>query len=1008
MLKFIAGMLLLFPQQADSLLDAVNAERGGRHWIDQQPDPARAPDEQQATFQIEPGSRIELVAAEPLVFDPVWLDFDHRGRMFVAEYTDYPIGPVNADGTENLQAAPLSKIVLLEDTDHDGRMDRRTVFADQLKFCHSFLPLMDGILACAQTQVLFLKDTDGDNVADLREVWFDGFTPAHPQMQIGCPQWGIDNYIYLTYAPGEVRCLRPGFESAEPVKMPRQDMRFDPFTMKFEPVSGLGQFGNTIDNHGHRFFSTNRNPIIMEIIPEWATKRNRWVSLSKRQTDVGPSGGETRVYPLVAMKSNWLSHAGTHTSACGVTAYLGDLWDESFQHSVFVCEPVGHLVTRSVVSPVKNSPALTAERARPNADFLASGDTWFRPSSLRTGPDGALYLADMYRMWVEHPKFLPPEIAARIDWRAGEDRGRIWRIVPESSPANSPPFKPADTIDQLAELLKDGNGWRRRMAQQRLVESSDPSVATTLHELLKTEDLPAISAIQAMQCLRHCGELTEKDFGNSKLFVKAHAECLSLWLDGDLDRRFLFALNSAAESVDPELKLKAILACARFPDADAESAQQISAALIRLTRDAWPDPWLTDAALIASGPQAATLLATAVRTGPPAEPNSGTSLSTQPFNAATAESIRRLAELTAITATENDLQSAFVTATWSGAADHWQTAAVLKGLASGLPRNPDKAIPKSLTALLKSPPQPLSEAAQKILRMLDEMVSRALDRSRSLNERRTALELLTLQPTESARAALEQMLSPDEHSQLQETAIQVIGQIQPQQAAAILLSHWNSLTPTARATALQILVRRPESTRELLIAIQGGQVASSIIDIDQRIRLLQHSDEAIRTLAGELLGGVVSADRKAVADEYAEAVSMSAAADRGALVFEKTCSKCHRINGKGHNVGPDISDTRNRSRDALLYDILDPNRRVDPQFTAYVVVTNDGRTFNGLLVSEGESDIILRQPEGKEITLPRREIEELQATTKSLMPEGIEKDVSIQQMADLLEFLKAR
>jgi putative heme-binding domain-containing protein len=129
---------------------------------------------------------------------------------------------------------------------------------------------------------------------------------------------------------------------------------------------------------------------------------------------------------------------------------------------------------------------------------------------------------------------------------------------------------------------------------------------------------------------------------------------------------------------------------------------------------------------------------------------------------------------------------------------------------------------------------------------------------------------------------------------------------------------------------------------------------------------------------------------------------------RGAAVFAKTCSKCHRINNVGHNVGPDISDTRARARDALLYDVLDPNRRVDPQFTEYIVVTTDGRLFNGLMIAESTDSVTLRQPEGREQTIPRSEIEDLKTTNKSLMPEGIERDVTVEQMADVLEFLKGR
>ena len=225
--------------------------------------------------------------------------------------------------------------------------------------------------------------------------------------------------------------------------------------------------------------------------------------------------------------------------------------------------------------------------------------------------------------------------------------------------------------------------------------------------------------------------------------------------------------------------------------------------------------------------------------------------------------------------------------------------------------------------------------------------------------------------------------------------------------ADTVLEHWNGLVPSARSTAIGLLMARTASTVKMLGSMQAGDIPSSVIDIDQRVRLLQHRDEQIRKLAGEVFGGVVSTNRKAVADEYQPALSLEASVERGAAVFEKTCSKCHKIDGNGHNVGPDISDTRNRSRDALLYDILDPNRRVDPQFSEYIVVTTDGRTFNGLLVSDTPDQIILRQPEGREQTIERSQIEEMQASSKSLMPEGVEKDVTVQQMADLLEFLKA-
>ncbi|MEZ6059207.1 MAG: c-type cytochrome [Planctomycetaceae bacterium] len=918
-LVFLLACLL--PQSdASDLLNAVNAERGGRHWIDQQPDPPKSPEESLACFQIEPGSRIELVAAEPLVKDPVWIEFDPRGRMFVAEYGDYPIGPVDEDGNAIEGAEPLSQIVMLDDTDGDGRMDKRIVFADKLQFCHSFMPLMDGILAGAQTEILFLKDTDGDNVADVREVWFDGFEPAHPQMQIGCPVRGSDNWIYLTYAPGNVRCRRPGFETDEPVKMPRQDMKFNPATMEFETVSGLGQFGNTVDRFGHRFFCTNRNPIMMEMIPQAAAKSNPYVTIGTLHTDVGPSGGDTKVFPLVAMKSNYLSHAGTHTSACGVTAYVGELWDDEFQRSVFVCEPVGHLVTRSIIEPIPNSPALTARRARPDADFLASTDTWFRPGSLRTGPDGALYVADMYRMWVEHPKFLPPDIAARIDWRAGEDKGRIWRIVP-------------------TDVRRDSG--RVTDSEQKNAMGSESHLTDTLLDRAASDN----AAVRYAAALACCGPVTP-------------------------------------EVVDA---LKAIVSKPM-------------------------DHWLRQSVLLAakdcSGELIAFLVSGDSHNGPAASSGSPQTTPTDPEDHRTG----LLHDLASVVGQRGDAGELATTLNAAASCSEDQLSArtaILTGLARGLPRNRGDATAKSLAKLLENPPDGAAAAVPDILATLDAAAECATDRQRSASDRIAAIALLSSQSPDVLTSALKKLLQPGEPTAVQLAAVQAARERFSSETAAVLLENWNGPGPAVKSEALSLLMARTDSTLDLLKAMAAGTISSSFIDIDRRVQLLQHRDDTIRRLAVEVFGDVVSANRKAVAEEYSTALTMDASAERGAAVFEKTCIKCHRINGRGSNVGPDISDTRNRTRDALLYDILDPNRRVDPQFSEYVVVTSDGLTFSGLLVGDTESAIVLRQPEGREQTILRSDIDELQATNKSLMPEGIEKDVSVQQMADLLEFLKS-
>lgn len=1006
--------LALLPQPSDSLLDAVNSERGGRHWIHQKPAAPKTPEESLACFQIEPGSRIELVATEPLVFDPVWIDFDHRGRMFAAEYGDYPIGPVKADGTEDRLANSLSKIVLLEDEDGDGRMDKRTVFADNLTFCHSFMPLMDGILACAQTEILFLKDTDGDNIADVREVWFDGFTPAHPQMQIGCPRWGLDNWIYMTYAPGHVRCRRPGYETKEPVKMPRQDMRFDPCTMKFEPVSGLGQFGNTINNDGVRFFSTNRNPIMMAMIPQSIVGRNPYQSIGKRHADVGPSGGDTKVFPLVDMKSNWLAHAGTHTSACGVTAYRGDLWDTDFQNSVFVCEPIGHLVTRSIIRHQEHTPVLTAERARPKADFLASSDEWFRPSSLRTGPNGALYLADMYRMWVEHPKFLPPEIAAQIDWRAGEDRGRIWRIVPEHQTEVHrfvAPHTDLRTIERWIHHLASPNGWRRIAAQQELVawdrnrfeeglsvwsgKEERKRMIEVLNRNLRDEKLTDQQKLNALGVLEAWDALTESTLLSlcetsqlSGLKIQV-ARLMAPWAKPgsslrekiiDLaDRDTAFVRHFATISLPPDVSDRMSL------------SSEGSSELLR-------DPWYQTSLYSLFGDNGVDLCSLLSRR-----------LRSEWLEGGHRRLMQDAAQQVARQGIPDSLMK-FVHLLGVVPPDDF--VSMVTGFQQGAKRHTGElkytSLPEMLTAfeMRSGTSEAIRSSISKTRDVMTSMIEASADSSASLAQRLDSLRLQSIMSKQKFLKQVPDFLVPAYPADVQDEVIQIVRQLRAKEAYPVILNQLQQLGPGPRRSAIELLLGDVTSTTELLTQMKAGTLPPAMAAIDQRLRLLQNRNPDIKSLAEDIFGGAISANRKKVADTYQTALTMAASKERGAAVYKKTCSKCHKINGEGHNVGPDISDTRRRSRDALLYDILDPNRRVDPQFSEYIVVTRDGRTFNGLLVSDSESEIVLRQPEGKQQTIARTDIDELQATNKSLMPEGIEKDVSVQQMADLIAFLK--
>ncbi|TWT34299.1 PVC-type heme-binding CxxCH protein [Blastopirellula retiformator] len=939
-------------------LSEEDKTKGGRHWVDEKTPAPKSPAEELACLQIEPGYKIELVAAEPLVMDPVAIAFDARGRMFVAEYSDYPIGPPNESDD------PLSRIVLLEDTDGDGQFDKRSVFADKLTFCHSLMPYAGGVLACAQTQVLLLKDANDDGVADSREVVFDGFVPAHAQMQVGNPRWGLDNKIYLNYGVGKIT---KGESDAEPFDMPRTEFWFDPITREFGPAAGTGQFGNTITQWGDRLFVTNRNPILAAPMTMGELRRNRFAPIYTAQYDVAPSGGASKVYPLVAMKSNWLSHAGTHTSACGTTAYVGGALGKAMENSVFTCEPIGHLVTRAIVT--RDGARLTSVRAREEADFLASTDTWFRPASLANGPDGALYLADMYRLWVEHPKFLPPEIAAQLDWRAGEDRGRIWRITADNN-TPLPKYTMPTTTDQWVAMLADFNGWRRRLAQQTLVEGQVTSAAPAIKKLFEQSESP-LARLHAIWTLAGIGQLEEGTIaaalGDKNPHVRAVAIELASQVFSDKPE-LLTATMALADDSDPFVRYR--LALAMGTTADPRRVD----VLAKLVASDGDDVNFADAIMTATETCSGAVLAKLADT-------------------AAADAInRRLAKVVGARKDEAET-AALVQLALQSPAPH-RKLILLAGLAEGFNSNP------KFEALLKQA-RPNAEA---LTERLEEV---ALNEAQPLADRREAI-LLLARFSSVGDDFFADLLHPRLPPAVQLAAIDALGGGLNEKRAQVLLTAWPEMEPQSHQAVLTHLLKSQLGVDSLFAAIKSGEVLASAVSLDQQRALHEHRIPAIRTAAAEVFGKAASTDRDAVLAAYEEAPRTIGGAVAGREVFLKNCAKCHVATEEaGRSVGPDLADSLNRPREAILYDILNPSGKVEPKYAASQILTLGGQSYIGIVASQSGESIVLQLADGKLQETPRSEIDLFQTSEKSLMPEGLEKEINVTDMANLLEFLKS-
>ncbi len=252
---------------------------------------------------------------------------------------------------------------------------------------------------------------------------------------------------------------------------------------------------------------------------------------------------------------------------------------------------------------------------------------------------------------------------------------------------------------------------------------------------------------------------------------------------------------------------------------------------------------------------------------------------------------------------------------------------------------------------------------------------------------------------------LAKLLAPQHALELQNAAATALGALRRDDTPQLLLRGWRSYSPRLRREVLAVLLSRRDWQAEVLSAIAAQRIASADLDAISRQRLLQSSEAGVRQRAGKLLGASGDSDRKRIVEKYRRLVASTGDVSRGAAVFEKTCAACHRLADKGFAIGPDLSALTDRSFDALLTAILDPNRAVEAKFVNYTAVTTDGLAYTGMLTTETSGSVTLAQGAGKQRQIPRADLEQLQSTGKSMMPEGLEKDLRPEDLANVIAFI---
>jgi len=955
------------------------------------------PDDALQHFQLAPGLRIELVASEPDVVDPVAVRFDERGRMWVVEMGDYPHGP--ADGEP-----PRSCIKVLEDRDGDGRYESVQVFADKLLFATGVQPWRDGVIATRAGEVAYLRDTDGDGRADHQETWYRGFAEENPQLRANHPRLGLDHHIYVANGLRGGQVVDARRADAEPTLLSGKDFRFHPTTFAYEAIGGVGQFGLTFDDYGRRFVCSNRNPLKHIVLEERYLRQNRGYAPAATAHDVAVAGADSRIFPISRAWTTSNLHAGQFTAACGALIFRGNAMPGTFYGNGFTCDPTGNLVHREQLQT--SGATFTSHAARDGIEFLASTDEWFRPVNLAHGPDGALYVVDMYRAVIEHPQFMPDELKQRPDLLDGRDRGRIYRVtarpaIPTASAAGGEDSA-SDAVDpasksrsphdlsglssqRLAAFFEHPNAWQRETAARLVFERQDAEGVEPLRRIAIDGRHPAarVQALWALEGLYALdADILTIALGDPEPGVReqAVALCERHFADAPQLRDRVVAL---ARDEEPRIRFQVALSLAPV-QSDSEIA-----ALSEIALASGADDWTRRAVAIAAGSHAAAL-ALAVFAEPPWEAQS-----LRPTDLALLDEL--IPQVAAgERATQHELLTAIARARAGDQTDRLQRACLLS-LADALTRRR-----ASLAVLVADHAD--AEVAQAIRSILRSAGNTARDSAAPQAGRRAAIELLAFDA--DSNKVLIEITRDETDADVLALAIRALSRGVDDAPWSELVARYPAHSPTVRLAILDALLSRASRTHLLLDAVAEGHVKPGEIDRAQLNRLLKHRDADIRDRAAKLLAAAVPADRRQVLADYQACLQLAGDPARGREVFRRNCANCHRIGELGVNVAPDISDSRTKQPAQILADVLQPNRAIDNNFVSYSIATIDGRLLTGVIANETATSITLRQPEGKEATLLRDEVEEMRSNGVSLMPEGLEKEIPLQAMADVIAFIK--
>jgi len=967
-----------------------------------------------STFQVPPGFKIELIAAEPLISDPVDMEIDEYGNMYVVEMHGYPL---DKSGSGN--------IILLKDKNGDGKMDERIVFADKLILPAGVMKWKKGILVTDAPNLLYFEDSDQDGKADIRDTVLSGFALSNPQHNTNNPMYGLDNWIYIghqgatstreykeEFGDEGSEIIFPG--SPEAQKLPKNanglSIRFMPDKKWIETLSYQTQFGHAFDQWGNWFGCNNSNQGYHEVIANRYFQRNKNLVISNSIQHMSDHLNAPEVFPTTTHPDRQLlTDVGVMTSGCGITVYDGGAFPAPFDKNIsFMAEPVSNLVHADILKDKGSS--FEASAILNNKEFLTSTDAWSRPVNFYVGPDGALYMLDYYRRVIESPEWMSEKAIKEGGLYDGSDMGRIYRIT--TSGDKKPEWTKGLTLgdassEKLVAHLSDNNRWWRTNSQRLLVDRKDKNIIPSLLKMANNPESP-MGRLHALWTLEGMGELSpeiiEKALKDTESGIRVNAIKLAELHFQDFPQLFK-TLRSIQNDKDPKVRMQLLLSLGY--DNSNESATVRNKLLFQDINDKWTQI----AALSAPSSQTESILNEVLKNYKADIP-------------AYSLLVQRLATMIANGGEQNTIKKLIQNSVRNESIQNNQwKGAMLEGLAIGLESQKSKS-PESINSykedqnllintFFNHQSVEVRKGSLDMLRVIglnngpeiktaiNKTLVVAANRSLPDSKRIEAINFLALTEPGSFSNLLKGLIVPQEQTIVQLAALKTFSKVPGIEISEYVLQKWAVLTPEIRDAAIGTFLGNNDRIKLLLNAIEKNQVQASSVSFGRSVQLMQNKDDLLRNKARTLFTKNEE-DGKKVNKAYQEALVLKGDATKGQNVYLQNCAICHQVRGKmGVELGPDLGTIHNWTAEIIMANILDPNISISSGYDQWNVELKNGESHQGIISSESDVAITLKNNGKLEKTINRQDIKEISA-----MPSGLEKKINKQEMADLLAFLR--